>query len=202
LAVFGTAGSAWADYVYDHFNGDALDATKWTWDGTGSVTVADSAASIYHTYIGTTTDFGYGVYQVKFADAPTGTGNVGFAPADWSSQIEMRNDTTGNGSWELYVRQPDGGKSQVALATPAAGDVYTFDYSASAVKLFRNGSEVANVTTVFPVEGMGFAMGGGYGNNSFTMDYFAVGAIPEPSTSIILLTGLIGLLAYAWRKRR
>jgi hypothetical protein len=27
-------------------------------------------------------------------------------------------------------------------------------------------------------------------------------AVPEPSTSVLVLTGLFGLLAYAWRKRR
>ncbi len=33
-------------------------------------------------------------------------------------------------------------------------------------------------------------------------DNFRIGAIPEPSTLALLASGLIGLLAYAWRKRK
>lgn len=33
-------------------------------------------------------------------------------------------------------------------------------------------------------------------------DNFQVGAVPEPASIIVLLMGLLGLLAYAWRKRK
>jgi hypothetical protein len=33
-------------------------------------------------------------------------------------------------------------------------------------------------------------------------DIWATGTIPEPSTLVLLVSGLLGLLAYAWRKRR
>jgi hypothetical protein len=42
------------------------------------------------------------------------------------------------------------------------------------------------------------ALGAGWGR----IDNFAVSSVPEPSTIVLLVTGLIGLLAYAWRKRK
>jgi hypothetical protein len=34
------------------------------------------------------------------------------------------------------------------------------------------------------------------------LDIFGVATVPEPGTVVLLATGLVGLLAYAWRKRR
>ncbi|MEN6406813.1 MAG: PEP-CTERM sorting domain-containing protein, partial [Thermoguttaceae bacterium] len=31
---------------------------------------------------------------------------------------------------------------------------------------------------------------------------FTVAAVPEPATAVMLLGGLLGLVAYAWRKRK
>jgi hypothetical protein len=48
------------------------------------------------------------------------------------------------------------------------------------------------------------ARGDGTMNMSGTMSYLRIedaNAIPEPGTIVLLSTGLIGLLVYAWRKR-
>ena len=36
----------------------------------------------------------------------------------------------------------------------------------------------------------------------YRMDYVGTTFIPEPSALVLASTGLLGLLAYAWRKRR
>ena len=42
----------------------------------------------------------------------------------------------------------------------------------------------------------------GVGNTAQCDDFsLTVGTVPEPSTIVLLSSGLLGLLAYAWRKR-
>jgi len=43
-----------------------------------------------------------------------------------------------------------------------------------------------------------FDIGGAYAH----LDAISLSAVPEPSTFVLAVAGLIGLLAYAWRKRR
>lgn len=43
---------------------------------------------------------------------------------------------------------------------------------------------------------------GGTATPGADLDYFSVTAVPEPGTFALVATGLMGLLAYAWRKRR
>ena len=40
------------------------------------------------------------------------------------------------------------------------------------------------------------------GNQQFIVDNVRVTETPEPSTMVLLATGLLGLLCYAWRRRR
>lgn len=44
----------------------------------------------------------------------------------------------------------------------------------------------------------------GYGNDNGTTEAFLIApnAVPEPSTLLLMAAGLVGLLAYAWRKRK
>jgi hypothetical protein len=45
-------------------------------------------------------------------------------------------------------------------------------------------------------------IGMGNGGGRMLVDNFTLTGVPEPSTLALLATGLFGLLAYAWRKRR
>lgn len=47
----------------------------------------------------------------------------------------------------------------------------------------------------------GFGGGGYTGGNQFFIDNVRLTATPEPSTLVLVATGVMGLLAYAWRKR-
>lgn len=40
------------------------------------------------------------------------------------------------------------------------------------------------------------------GGNGYLGSFTAPAAVPEPSTLALVVSGLVGLLAYAWRKRR
>lgn len=93
-----------------------------------------------------------------------------------------------NGLIEVYVDENSIG--QIDLKT-FEGGVYWNQVNADTNKYVNIGWATRNVT--------------GNTVSMFWIDNFQVGApgvIPEPSTLALFATGLIGLLAYAWRKRR
>lgn len=73
----------------------------------------------------------------------------------------------------------------------------TLTYSANAVTLTA-GDKIALL--VWP-DGMGNGDVWDLGNDAVAAS-FVVTAVPEPTALIMLVNGLIGLLAYAWRKRK
>jgi hypothetical protein len=135
----------------------------------------------------------------------------------------------GNSTQRLIVRDTTTAETSVALTgnSPSAGTTYfvvgRIDFNANGtsevVKLYINptlsaepGTYTATVNnrdlgTISLWEG--FFRGGNLTNTVY-IDEIRVGTtwadvapvVPEPSTIVLLASGLVGLLAYAWRKRK
>ena len=92
---------------------------------------------------------------------------------------------------------------------------YDLDKNLSApaelTQVYMNGSLISSNAGTSLDDPMSFATGllniGGRGDGTLnvagTMSYFKIeGTVPEPGTIVLLTTGLVGLLCYAWRKRK
>lgn len=95
------------------------------------------------------------------------------------SSIEFFVDNAGDSNWDYST----------VVATANTNDVGCFDLT----KADGNWSNVSRV---------GFAFTGSSGTQGPRVaEVLAISSVPEPSTLVLLVGGLLGLLAYAWRKR-
>jgi PEP-CTERM motif len=110
--------------------------------------------------------------------------NVNSAPVTISSLVYGSNDP-GNPYQDNYVP----GGNLVSITPPssplAAGGTLTYDFTANPLL-------AVSFTDVIALSSDP--------SNQFT-DIVAVRSVPEPSTVILLATGLLGLLGYGWRRR-
>lgn len=92
--------------------------------------------------------------------------------------------------------------------TAIGGNVYDFlpyyqDLSTPSSRVYANGGTPFTANFSYALSGMFdtvyLRMGGTTGG---ILDDFEISQVPEPSTLALLASGLIGLLAYAWRKRK
>ena len=126
---------------------------------------------------------------------------------------EVRGSLRIGGSKTGWTNSP--GTSVATLDTNSNSDVFhifrmAFDPATGLFAAWRDGVELSSILTAsYTSTGMMFSFGDGSGLDRGTaeVDYvrFTKGAyapIPEPSTIALLATGLIGLLCYAWRKRK
>jgi hypothetical protein len=94
------------------------------------------------------------------------------------------------------------GKDYIAAISQAnAGDFLVSNIATgSAISFIR--SKATLFDPVLPASVTGFQITDPDGFGAYFGANFKYNAVPEPGTAVLLATGLFGLLAYAWRKRR
>ncbi|MBN1394411.1 MAG: PEP-CTERM sorting domain-containing protein [Pirellulales bacterium] len=148
-----------------------------------------------------------------FADNPIATAPSALAfLIKNDGSVTVSEYTTGNGTGIVYTggytwraAGNDGQYHDFLFEVRGVGDNNPFDGTGTLnVKMYVDGSATASVdytsTWQFASNYIGFeksmAVDGCY------FDDLTITKVPEPSTLVLLTSGLIGLLAYAWRKRK
>jgi hypothetical protein len=205
-AMFGVlliASAASADYVvYDDFGAATLDMSRWSLAEGGSAPTLDGSIATFDSASGTkdilsSTAYGYGSYKFKLgATAPGSYSIIGLDNA--GSGLYVRNDNHYPATeWDFHV-----GSIKNSIIAPAAGDELEIVWSASSAQLWKNGDLLVTQTTNLPTVTSANLKLTAYFGGAMTVDTVSTNPVPEPSAIILIATGLIGLLAYAWRKRR
>jgi hypothetical protein len=164
-------------------------------------------------------------YASLHADYDTGysnqTSNVGYlAVAETEDNLAGHNPATGvsarvgcTGVWQLVI---GGSVASSGTITPPPNRQYDltlgFDEtgSSTAVSLFVNGSPVGSGSLTWGSSarylGLGVDCATAYPSSMWVKDLSLNSGVyvpaPEPSSLAIVASGLLGLLAYAWRRRR
>lgn len=90
----------------------------------------------------------------------------------------------------LYVNLSDGSKQKFTVVTTSLSNSFYLGFTETTPGLTITGitleAAIANETN------------GGFGFTNLSV----VSAVPEPSTTMMMLTGAVALLAYGWRKRK
>jgi hypothetical protein len=216
LAAFACTASA-ESVIYDHFDnaatlGDGNNGTLWYTDTPSGFKVPTiSSSSMNLASIGgvasdinskTTWTVGTAL-EFKLSAAPTGAGCFGYGIGAGGNSACLRNDQEGS-RWQFVVDDNSGvniyrSGDLFNDGTPAAGKVYSIVWKADSMSLLEDGTQLASAA--------GRSLSGNWGafaytGNTMSWDYVATSTVPEPSTIALLMTGVFGLLAYAWRKRR
>lgn len=210
LLVLGFAGTVSATTIYDDFGGSSVDTNLWTVSPSGNATaaVADSVLTLTSpddnsgVELRSTSTWGYNTFRFTIGGAFDGRDGFGINGGGEFAIVRTDLGGSGNGNWKFHVYTPSGEYRSGVIAAPAAGDFFDIVWKADSVSLLKNGSPVDSETTVLPTatSPKGFQLfcyaGGATGA------YGSVSVVPEPSTLLLLATGVFGLLAYAWRKQK
>jgi hypothetical protein len=213
----------------DNFAGTTLDTTKWIANGGGTVTV--DGTNVKLNVPSTNSDWDYAqltsvntwtagsdlYYSFKIGAAPTGDYDMFqvFGGTAQAPYVAMRGDTpAGVNNWVFDVRQNTTGEgvTNVAyhgtLASPmTAGDIWTLKVGPTGSAAYKNGV-LFDSTTIVPdgslmIDAQTWKAPGQ--SCSQTFDFISVSdtaPVPEPGTIVLTVLALLGLVCYAWRKRK
>jgi hypothetical protein len=227
LVFFGMAGAVSADFL-DNFEGTALDTGVWTaseYTAPYTATVADNGITLTangHAASGELMTNDTGALTVgktayyRLGNAPIlneVTSMLVFGGWDTvttgSPHIQMGNWGTGPDGWTVEIC--DGTTtSNYPIAAPLAADLYSIAWTTGSVVVSRNGTPIVTDTTVVPGSGASMMVEAFVNSGSVQFDGIGVNMVPlaqvtitpEPSVLTLVGTGLLALLAYAWRKRK
>jgi hypothetical protein len=223
IAALGLCGVASADLVvYDNFDSAQVDTSLWTVDAGSTVSQSGSILTIGNgsgnsVWSGMHSTAQYdasapNTYEFKYISGNAGAnpyfGLIGDGPS--GHNVFFRPPSTNQ--WKFGI---NGVAASGTLSAPVTQHPYDFVRTANTWQLWDAGSpglgytdrnllyETATGTVVFdPGEKVSFWMAIRPAAGTLSLGYVAVNAVPEPSTVVLLTAGLVGLLAYAWRKRK
>lgn len=193
--------------------------------GTGKYQISDgtlnASMQLYVSqYTSGGTDANYGLFEVVGNAATITAGNVYLGSergtlsfvmgATGVSPIVMNNTASGVVNLEKNSGHPGKLALDFSALTSTIGDIMLIDNKAAAAISGTFGAINVTGATKTLIEGQdAFQFGdgsyytltytGGTGNNDLVL---IAHPIPEPATMVLLASGLVGLLAYAWRKRK
>jgi hypothetical protein len=218
IAVMGLCSAASADMViYDNFDSADVDTSLWTVEGSayqsGSiVTVGGYSGNSGWSSLTSTATYNASdpnTYEFKYINS-SGTENPYFGLMSAAgNNVFFRQQS---GAWNLYVNGTIVGAN---LGAPTSQHPYDFVRTANTWQLWDGGAWPDYVPTLMcetAPDNVGFTAGEKLsywiairptpGQISLGYVAGAITPIPEPAFSVLLVTGLVGLLAYAWKKRR
>jgi hypothetical protein len=214
LALFGMAGAVSADML-DHFDGPGLDTNVWTaaqYTAPFTVGVAGSKVTLSadgHTAAGeimtkdTSAVVEGDTMYFKLGAAPVMNGNNSmsvFGGWDTASTAHIQIGNWGAG-WNVEVGNGTSA-TNTSIDAPAAGDLFAIKWTPGSVVVERNGTPIVTDTGLTrPGSSSTMFVDAFQANATNQFDLIGVN-VPEPSVLVLLSTGVLGLLAYAWRKRR
>ena len=204
--------------LYDDFLTSPLDTTKWTESGNGTNTVSGSiltmtAGAVSDNIVSkatftaaqdVTVTYTLGGPWTRAGENDHGLGfDGGLSSHNPSIQIQ---DTH---SWQhLTLAVNDGWNATeyvdtgIVESSMVLGDKLSIEWSTAAggtATMYYNGTPEGSISG-HGMAGMALLMG--IWDTSMTIDSVSVTTTPEPGALVLLGTGLLGLLAYAWRKRK
>ncbi len=146
----------------------------------------------------------YSMVGVLGADSSP-NGAAPHVSTDVGATLLVRSDGSHDYGWMYYNNAV-----LVSYGSVTAADTYDVVVTTDGNKLsaWIDGTQVVDDHTLVGdaatriVNYVSVGTGGGTYTSPSTFDDLQVSKIPEPTTLVMLFTGLIGLLAYAWRRRK